>query len=220
MIPDFIDKTFTLPRGWEYDCSADYTVAIVMKGVASEQRSLQAEHGRTRIDVTIPRDRVADIPALRRWYRATRGKAVGFRVQDPSDYLSTEAGYAADVEATAIAATDQPLIETATVGVYQLTKRYAVGDESGDLTYDRPIYKPVSIIVANEVGAVQDDSKWDLDLNTGLLTPNGSFVGTPNTWGGSFEIPIRFDSDLPVRVADFRIDQVSFSLLELADAFD
>lgn len=218
MIPDFIDTAFTLPRGWEYDVSPEYRVAIAEKGVASEQRSLQAEHGRTRIDVTIPRDRVSDIPALRRWYRAVRGRAVGFRVQDPTDYLSTEAGFQ-DGEQVAVTALDQPLIEIGSTGTYQLYKRYAVGELSGDLSYDRPIYKPVSIVVANEVGAAQDASLWSLDLDTGILTPGGSFVGVPNTWGGTFDIPVRFDSELPLRVADFRLDSVAVSLLELADAF-
>jgi len=120
-------------------------------------------------------------------------QSIGFRVKDYTDFKSCQ------VQIDPLA-TDQPLVEIPTnPGVYQLTKRYQVGA----LYKDRPIYKPVTgTIVLSGAGTV--------DYTTGQVT--GSAGGT---WGGEFDLPMRFSSNFPVEIIDQRIESVSFTMQEL-----
>lgn len=212
----FINHTLELPRGWVYDVEPVYDVTIVTRG-KKESRNLNAEYPRIRINVTIPRDRVSDIPYVIRFYRVCKARTIAFLVRDPSDYLSTEQGYRADDEDPQISATDQPLIENEdSPGNYQLIKQYAIGEGTDAIAEHRIITRPVqgTIKVANEIGQEQPADRWSIDYSTGILTPNGSFTGTPAWWGGEFRVRMRFDSELPLRVEDFRLDEASFSLIE------
>jgi len=213
----FIEMRLEVPRGWIYDVEEVYDVTIVQRGKA-ESRNLNAEYPKIRISVTIPRDRVADIPYVRRFYRVCKGRTTGFRVRDPSDYLSTDLGYISSDDDPAVTATDQPLIEDEdSPDHYRLVKQYTIGEGSNSLAEYRYITKPVEgqIIVANDLGDEQPSTRWSLDYTTGVLIPNEQFVGTPAWWGGQFDVPMRFDSELPRRVEDFRIDEASFSLMEI-----
>lgn len=219
-IEAFLDSPrFELLRGWEYEIETIYETEIIQRGRGREIRNLPTQYGRTRIAVTVPRDRVSDVPAIYRYWRVVRGRTTGFRVQDPSDYLSTSLGYRNSTEDPEPTPTDQPLyeVEGSSGGQYQLYKQYSIGDDTTALIEERIITKPVAgkIRVANELGEEQSSSRWSLDVTTGILTPDTSFVGTPTTWGGEFDIPVRFDSELPRRVEDFRLDETSFVLLEL-----
>lgn len=222
-IPDFIERPrFELLRGWLYDPQPEYVVRINPRGNFGEKRNLDTVYPRVRIPVTIPRERVADIPLIRRWYHVARSRAVGFRVQDPTDYLSTEIGFdAGDGTYPQPTALDQPLVEApeGSGARFQMFRQYVIGEGSFVHTQERPIYKPVAgtIKVANELAQEQAENRWSLDDTTGIITIGPGFVGTPTTWGGQFDIPVRFDSELPLHVEDFRLDEVTFELIELRD---
>lgn len=221
-LPTFIERPrFDLPRGWLYDVQAEDDVEIVRRGKERERRNLYSDRAITRISVTIPRDRVSDIALIRSWHRVARSRLIGFRVQDPSDYMTTQLGYAVDASDPQPTPLDQPLIEAEEgSGVrFQLYRQYAIGEGSSFIARERPIYKPVAstIRVANELGDEQPPNRWTLDDTTGVLTVGVGFVGIPTTWGGQFDLPMRFDSPLPLRVEDFRIDETSFELIELPE---
>lgn len=219
-VPVFIEAPrLELPRGWVYDVSADYDTSIIKRGRRHESRNLFTDDSQIRIAVTVPRDRVSDIPYLLRFYRVMRARTAGFRVQDPTDYLSTQQGFVVEDTDPQPAATDQPLLEVdgSSGAQWELWKQYTIGEGPTLQIFERRIRKPVAgaILVANELGDAQDATRWTLDTATGVLTVGPGFVGVPNTWGGQFDVPVRFDSDLPLRVEDFRLDETSFSLLEL-----
>jgi uncharacterized protein (TIGR02217 family) len=219
-IPSFIERPrFELPRGWICDPQPEYDVSVTRRGNKGERRNLNDPYPLTRISVTIPRERVSDIPLIRRWYHVCRGRAVGFRVQDPSDYLSTPQGFAVDASDLQPTPLDQPLVEApdGSGARFQLYRQYLLGEDSYIATQERPILKPVldTIRVANASGVEQPPSRWTLDDTTGILTIGAGFDGVPATWGGEFDLPMRFDSELPLHVEDFRLDETSFELLEL-----
>jgi len=87
----------------------------------------------------------------------------------------------------------------------------------GIRTQTRYVSKPVqgTIRVANTLGQEQASSRWSIDYTTGLLTPNGSFSGTPGSWGGEFDVPVRFNSEFPIQLIDHEIQSVQFTLMEL-----
>lgn len=219
-VPTFIERPrFELPRGWKIDPQPQYDVSVIPRGQKGERRNLNDPYPLVRISVEVPRDRVADIPLIRRWYHVCRGRAVGFRVQDPTDYLSTQKGFAIDEHDEQPTALDQPLVEApeGSGARFQLYRQYVIGEDSYIATQERPITKPVvqTIRVANAAGVEQAPSRWSIDDTTGILTVGPGFVGTPATWGGEFDLPMRFDSDLPLHVEDFRLDETTFELLEI-----
>jgi hypothetical protein len=84
-------------------------------------------------------------------------------------------------------------------------------------TQVREIYKPIgdTILVANELGAVQASSKWTLDEANGTVDPNGTFTGTPTFWGGEFDVEVRFMEDqLNLEVSTFGTRNVRFGMRE------
>jgi uncharacterized protein (TIGR02217 family) len=121
-----------------------------------------------------------------------------------------------------VTALDQPL-QAITLDdsstAYQLTKAYTVDP----ITQLREITQPVgsTILIANDSGAAQTD--FTLDESTGLLKPGETFTGTPHSWGGEFNVPVRFDSELDTQIVDKQIQSVTFRLtekrLQLATAF-
>jgi uncharacterized protein (TIGR02217 family) len=158
-----------------------------------------------RFEVSVDSRHQNDVYDIREHFMSVGGDAIGFRLSDPTDYKSCR-------PTASVSALDAPLI--ASGGSYQLVKRYT----KGALTQDRLILKPVagSILVANHLGVVQASSRWSLDATTGLLTPNGDFVGTPATWGGEFDVPVRFNGDeLPVSAVEFETESVAYTLMEL-----
>jgi uncharacterized protein (TIGR02217 family) len=140
------------------------------------------------------------------FWHSVGGTGGFFRFTDRTDYKSCKT----NETPTAL---DQPLV-AATGGMYQLVKRYA----ATPYTQDREVYRPVgsTIVVANTSGIAQDD--WSLDEATGLLTPGGTFAGTPGSWGGEFDLPCRFLTDYAVTVVDGEnqsIQSGSFTLREI-----
>lgn len=217
-VPSFIESPrLELPRGWIYDVEPLYQVTVIQRGRGGEKRNLSTARPRSRISVTVPRDRIADIPGIRRFWHVARGRTSGFRVQDPTDYLSTADGFVRE-GGSGITSLDQPLIDDG-AGGYELWKQYILGEGSNALIHERRIFKPVAgtVVVANEFQDEQDPSTWDLDETTGTVETLTGFTGTPTSWGGEFDLPVRFDSELPLRVEDFFVDSVSFVLLELID---
>lgn len=151
----------------------------------------------------------AVIQDILEYFHSIGGRDCGFRFKDSADYLSCKTGETP-------AANDQPIIPV-TVGsdsFFQLFKEYKAGTRS----QLRKISKPVAttIKIANAAGVEQVSSKWDLDETTGIVVPNGTFVGVPTFWGGEFDVPVRFDSDsLPIVIEARKVESASFSLTEL-----
>jgi len=183
-----------------YVSDPEYKVVITRRASGVEKRNRVWLRPLIRGTVTVGPRLTAEIEELLEWWHALGGMARGFRFWDRVDYKSTMN------MAQAVANTDQPLIETTTPGIYQLTKRYQVGIDEDDLPLyqDRYIYKPVS-------GTVILSGAGTVDYKTGLVT--GASPGT--TWGGEFDVPMRFDSGFPVEIVQARIESVTFALQEL-----
>jgi uncharacterized protein (TIGR02217 family) len=155
----------------------------------------------------------AEIQECRDFYHVAGGTAAAFRMKDYSDYKSCRVNETAS-------AVDQPLIETAdSPGIYQMTKRYDVGaldEDSVAITQDREIYKPVqgTILVAANGVTLTETTDYVIDYTRGTV----DFVGSPSsplTWGGEFDVPVRFDSGFPVEIINQRIQTVQFTLREI-----
>lgn len=190
-MPDFLESPrFPGCPSFGFTSDPDYRVVITRTASGFEKRNRSWAMPLTRMTITIGPRVENEIQELLEFYHAVGGMAIAFRVKDYTDYKSCFVGDTPLV-------TDQPLV--AVSGGHQLVKRY----QFGTLTLDRYIYKPVSGTVTFTGGGV-------LDYTTGLITG-----GAGGTWGGEFDLPMRFDSTFPVEVANQRIESVQFALQEV-----
>lgn len=202
------DPVFPQSPSVGYVSAPSYRTEIVRSLSGVENRNRVWERPLHKYVVTIgPRaeDVVQDVLYH---FHAMGGPECGFRFVDLLDYKSCRS-YETPT------ALDQPLIAgTSSPGGYQMVKDYIFGTRS----QRRYIFKPKagSVLVANEAGVEQAAADFDVDDQTGVITPLAGFVGVPTTCGFEFDVPVRYESDeLPVSF-DFAVaESVSFGLLEL-----
>lgn len=185
-----------------------YSVTVVERASGVERRNRNWQYPRTRITLTVGPSEGGDpaIQELLRFWHAVGGNAIGFRVKDYADYKSCDVGETP-------ASTDQPLVlQAGSPTVYQLIKRYTYGA----LSQDRPIYKPVNgtILLADNGTLKTENTHYTVDYTSGLVTLAFTPAGTL-TWGGEFDLPMRFDGPFPVELVSYRVQAVSFALIEL-----
>jgi uncharacterized protein (TIGR02217 family) len=160
-----------------------------------------------------------DIEDILDFWHAMRAMAFGFRFRDWIDYKSCRL-------AATPAATDQPLIaSTDSPSKFQLVKQYIT--KSGRTIQEREITRPVGsayidelhsyagIQVANETGTIQTD--WTLDEATGIVTPGGSFAGTPHSWGGEFHVWSRFDAVFNPSISEHQVMNATVQLAQIRE---
>lgn len=108
------------------------------------------------------------IVTVRNFHLTVRGMLYAFRFKDYNDYKDEGIGTFTMIDSTH----------------FQVSKTYAISP----LSYVRPIVKPISPIV------VTGGTVSSIDYTTGIVTMTS---GTPTSWTGEFDCPVRFDTDLP-----------------------
>lgn len=188
---------------------AVYAVAIIERASGVEQRNRSWSRPLHRYTATVGPRLEAEIQEALEFYHAVGGRAYGFRFRDAVDYKSCR------VNETATAL-DQPLEVIAdSPEYYQMVKRYTMGA----LSQQRDIYKPVqgTILVADNGVTKTEGADYTVDYTRGtvdlLFAPVGAL-----TWGGEFDVPVRFDSEFPVEALNQRIQSATFTLRELRAA--
>lgn len=149
----------------------------------------------------------SEMQTLLNFWHAMGGRFQRFRMKDWVDYKSC----AVDDAATAL---DQPLeLVAGSPGGYQMIKQYRYGS----FVQEKEIFHPKgsSILVANQLGQVQAPSTYQVEEDTGFIVPLGGFSGTPNSWGGEYYVPARFDSEFQVEITNFKIHSIQFAICEL-----
>lgn len=119
-------------------------------------------------------------------YYAAMGRLRGFRLKDWTDYRS-------GAPQTAPTALDQALGSgNGVLTQFQLLKRYSVGSNN----FDRKITRPKAGILIAVDGAPLG-AGFSVNLNTGIVTFTAAPAnGAVLTWGGEFDVPVRFDCAL------------------------
>lgn len=205
------DTTPSFPTCPAYGFSVDpfFLVRIIAREGGFELVDRKWDQPLRTFDGTPLGDRAQeDIEDVLYFWLAVGGMAGSFRFKDFTDYKSSR--LAAD-----IAATDQLLLDLDTSPpTYQLVKQYTVGD----LTHTRYIRRPVgsTVLVANEVGAVQSD--WTLDESTGIVTPGPSFSGVATAAGFEFDVLCRFNNSFAPQITNHEIQSAEVSLIEKREA--
>lgn len=145
-----------------------------------------------------------EIDQVLEFFHAVKGEYVGFRFKNYGEFKTCRPSQDP-------AATDQPMLATdSSDEEYQLIKRYTAGVR----TQDRFILKPIAAtVVIADGGSPVDSSDYTLDETTGLVS--FSVPVTDPTWGGQFDVPMRFQGDFPTSIIARKAYSVSFMLEEL-----
>jgi uncharacterized protein (TIGR02217 family) len=150
----------------------EYSTDIVSVASGYEQRNQNWQLARGRWDISTgirTREQMAEVIAF---FRARKGRALGFRFKDWSDFQA---------EAEALAPTGSAL-------VWQLVKRYASGGNEEARVITKPVQGTVVVRVDGNV------TSPTIDHLIGRVTFASEPVAQPYA-DFEFDVPVRFDSD-------------------------
>lgn len=160
---------------------------IVTLGSGDEARNARWANSKRTYDAGYGIRDDNDLYAVVVFWEARNARLIAFRFQDRNDFKTCPPLN----DPTALDA--EIAISSGSAMVFQLLKQYT----SGPRTWQRKITKPVRGTVKIAVGGAVV-TNWTLDYNTGLVTFTGSAPVGTITWGGEFDVPVRFDTDNPM----------------------
>src|SRR5688500_16190408 len=177
-MPAFVEVQF--PPGISYGSKGGPTFStdIVSTFSGHEQRNINWQEARARYDVASGIKTEEQWQQLIAFFRARRGRAVGFRYKDWSDYRAIN---------QLIGIGDDRMNE------FQLMKVY----NSGDYTYNRVIHKPVNNNFCRiYIDSILQEEGVRIDFTTGVVTFDRAPRETEEiTADFEFDVPVRFDTD-------------------------
>ena len=155
----------------------EYATDVVATESGYEQRNINWEAARARYNVAHGVKTQAQLNALIAFFRARKGRAIGFRFKDWADFegigVTLGTGTGAQTQ-------------------FQLIKRYS----SGGVEEVRMITKPVAGTAKLYLNSVLQSSGVSVDTQTGMVTFSaapGSGVAVSADF--EFDVPVRFDTD-------------------------
>lgn len=203
----FHDIRFPLAIGFHSTGGPVRKTEIVTLGSGHEQRNAVWAGSRRSFDVGSGVRNLDDLSTVIAFFEARRGRLVGFRFRDFTDWKSCAPGAGVSPLDQAIGSGD------GAATVFALSKTYA----SGAGSWARAIAKPVEGSVRLAVAGVEN-TDFTCDAATGLVTfASAPANGVVITAGFEFDCAVRFDSDaLSVNLASFAAGEIpSIPLVEI-----
>ena len=168
---DFVETQFPTDISYGATGGPMFLTDVAATVSGREQRNSRWQHARAKYNVASGIKTEAQWQALIAFFRARRGKAIGFRFKDWSDYKGE----------------NQPL-NNISGNDYQMVKQYT----SGAVVHERDITKPVVGTINLYEDSILQASGWSVDTANGIITT--SLSGTL-TVDFEFDVPVRFDTD-------------------------
>jgi uncharacterized protein (TIGR02217 family) len=197
-----------------------YKTAITVMASGREQRNITWGQARHKYDVSYGVRDQASLDDLLSFFHAVLGAAHSFRYKDFSDFhTATPSGYGADgAPSTAVTKDDQHFGSgDAILTEFQITKTYTKGVLDTVRNITKPIDGTVLIAVDGVLQTEGGGSDYTIDYTTGIIT----FVSPPGdglalTWGGEFDVPVRFESDtITTKIDNYLVGNISVDLIEV-----
>jgi uncharacterized protein (TIGR02217 family) len=201
----FDDVLFPVGLGREVSVAPAFSTAIVTTQSGAEQRNADWADARLSFDAGPGVRGEADLHALIAFFRARRGAAIGFRLEDPFDNSSNTM-----IEAPGAA--DQLLgLGDGARTEFALVKHY--GDQQ------RRITRPVAGTVRVSVGGDELVEGWTLGDKGAVLLDAAPGEGIEIRAGFRFDVPVRFAEDrLSLNRATFAAGEIpSVPLIEIRE---
>lgn len=175
---------------WGYEFGPEYKTSITELPSGDEVRVSHWSKGRKKWTINKEDLTRADIVALEKFFRGRKGRLYGFRHRDWNSYKVTDEPLPLVTNTTA----QLQFVYTDSVNpeIQKVTKPVLSANVNNDPT--SPLYSPDITLKRNGV-AWASAGNWTLDRTTGLITYNVSQAGQTITWSGSYDWPVRFNSD-------------------------
>lgn len=199
MADDFHEERFPTDISYGSTGGPEFSTEVVVLSSGHEKRNVNWTYPIERWQVAYGVREQSQLDALRNFFYARKGRAIGFRFKNHDDYQGTteELGEGDDLTVD-----------------FQLVKIYA----SGGQTLTRKITKPVDGSVSVFIDDVeQGESLWSLDTTTGIITLDSApSSGETVTATFEFDIPMRFDTDyLPINLANYQARAADVPVVEI-----
>jgi uncharacterized protein (TIGR02217 family) len=180
--------------GWVSAPRTKTTIQVTAGG--NERRNQEWEHPLHRFvnPEIISRPDQQSLIDLKKHWLVMRGPYYSFPLSDPHDKATIDHVPNAIDDDIAVTSIDQALgTGDGFTTQFQMVKRYTRGGQN----YDRDIHLPVlsTVLIAND-GVLVDSADYSVSRPGGIVTfdvPPGS--GDVLTWGGLFDVEVRFESD-------------------------
>jgi uncharacterized protein (TIGR02217 family) len=177
---------------------------VIEVASGAEERVSRRSSGRHVFDVNFTKRRAAAGVELKAFHLNRHGRKFSFRYWDAMDYST--ASNATPGSAGTITATDVNIgTGDGSTATFQLVKKYASGLE----VYVRNITLPISgtILIAVAGTTKTETTHYTINYSTGVVTFTGGNIpalGAAVTWGGQFNVMVRFElDDLPISIDSF-----------------
>jgi uncharacterized protein (TIGR02217 family) len=180
-VDSFEDVRFPIGLGREVSAEPAFSTAIVATAGGAEQRNSEWADARLTFDAAPAVRAEEDLHALLAFFRARRGAAIGFRLEDPFDHSSNGMTGTPGAEDQAIGTGDGVRTD------FALVKRY--GEQV------RRITRPVTGTVRVAVDGGERVSGWMLGDKGVVEFDEAPEVGEAVTAGFRFDVPVRFAED-------------------------
>ncbi len=173
---------------------------VVVLGSGAEERNARWANSRRSWNAGWGVKSLDDLHAVIAFFEERRGRLIGFRWRDPTDFKSCPP------ETTPTALDQQIGTGDGTTAAFQLAKIYG----SAFNPWTRTIAKPVAGTVLVAVGGIVQTpvTAYSVDHATGLVTFEPGHIpaaAEPVTAGFEFDVPVRFDTDkLEISLQGFR----------------
>jgi uncharacterized protein (TIGR02217 family) len=207
-VQDFDDVRFPLELGFDAVGGPEFSTQVAILASGHEQRNVQWAQARLTYDAGLGVRSEEDLATLLTFFRARRGRGIGFRLRDPIDFGSSLVG-------APPSATDQLLgLGDGQTLRFPLVKRYGFPGAEEVRRITRP--DASSVVVSIDGAAV---SEWTLAEAGEILfndpPPDGSEVRA----GYLFDVPVRFGVDrLEVSLSGVRSGEApSVPLVEIRE---
>lgn len=173
----FVETQFPTDISYGSSGGPEYSTDVVVTQGGYEQRNINWSQSRARYNVAHGVKSKTQLDMLIAFFRARKGRAIGFRFKDWTDYraVGQQIGIG-DGERTQ----------------FQLVKHYS----SGSTQEYRAIGKPVSGTVVLYLGGVAQATGYTVNYTTGLVVlAVAPAEGVVVSADYEFDVPVRFDTD-------------------------
>jgi uncharacterized protein (TIGR02217 family) len=177
----FVEALFPIDISWGSVGGSGFRTTVIASGGGQEQRNIDWSQARGQWDVSHGARNDELMAQLIEWFNAMRGRAIGFRFKDWTDYQAVDELFG---------------VGDANEKTFTLRKTYTVLGESYERDIEKPSLEGGISITLN--GAPQTETThYAIDRTTGIVV----FVTPPPSlqevrWTGEFDVPVRFDTDL------------------------
>lgn len=173
----FVDIQFPTSISYGSYGGPAFSTDVIELNSGKEQRNANWSQSRAEYNVAMGVKTQSELDVLIAFFRARRGKAVGFRYKDWTDYSAT-----GQLLGTGDGSTT----------VFQFIKEYS----DGTYSVTRNIYKLVSGTVDIYLNSILQSSGFTVDYDNGKVTFTSAVSSGVKVYASfEFDVPVRFDTD-------------------------